>query len=142
MKERSEPKAGAVDKVQPIEGRSKSGRFWKAKATERNSVQLRQGIMSHLSNTYAQRMKEKERKEAIKALEKQMREEKAEEKRLAREKTEEKKKRKMENEFRSAKYDVINPQRLKTMNKKQLRTIKKTRMNNNGAIELVGAYQK
>ena len=91
MKERSEPKAGAVDKVQPIEGRSKSGRFWKAKATERNSVQLRQGIMSHLSNTYAQRMKEKERKEAIKALEKQMREEKAEEKRLAREKTEEKK---------------------------------------------------
>lgn len=51
-------------------------------------------------------------------------------------------KRKAENELKSSKYQVIkNPQKLKTMSKKQLRSIHKTRMGDDGVMRFVGAYE-
>jgi len=56
-------------------------------------------------------------------------------------KREDKKKRKAENELKSASYQVINnPEKLKKMNKKQLRHVKRTRVNEHGVVEFVGAY--
>lgn len=58
-------------------------------------------------------------------------------------KREEKAKRKAENELKSASYQVLaNPEKLKQMSKKQLRQIKRTRVNKDGVVELVGAYEK
>ena len=60
-------------------------------------------------------------------------------------------KRKMENEYKQAmqngKLQVLNVNKLgttmKNMNKKQLRQIKKSRMNSKtGVVEFVGAYEK
>jgi hypothetical protein len=60
-------------------------------------------------------------------------------------------KRKMENEYKQAmqngKLQVLNVKKLgttmKNMNKKQLRQIKKSRMNSKtGVVEFVGAYEK
>ena len=59
--------------------------------------------------------------------------------------------RRMENEYKQAmqngKLQVLNVKKLgttmKNMNKKQLRQIKKSRMNNKtGVVEFVGAYEK
>ena len=52
-------------------------------------------------------------------------------------------KRKLENEMKAVVYQTITKtHKLKTMNKKQLRQIKKTRMSKHGVVELVGAYEK
>ena len=134
--------AKKVDKdVDVLEGVPKSGRFWKTKQTMRNSSQLRQGVLSHMQSSLEKRNQEKARRASMRAVEAQMKEEKAEERRKEREKKEEKAKRRAANEFRGTTYQQINPQKLKTMSKKQLRHVKKTRMAQNGTLELVGAYQ-
>jgi hypothetical protein len=35
-----------------------------------------------------------------------------------------------------------NPEKMKKMSKKQLRQVKRTRVNDHGVVELVGAYEK
>ena len=56
-------------------------------------------------------------------------------------KTEEKRSRKRRNEFRNAQYQVItNEHTVKSMSKKQLRQVKRTRVSQEGEIELVDAY--
>jgi len=85
----------------------------------------------------------------VKEAQKEMIEEK---KRLIREKKERRlanEKRRMENEYENAKRSMqtLNVERvgktMKAMNKKQLRQIKKTRMNTKtGVVEFVGAYAK
>ncbi len=58
-------------------------------------------------------------------------------------KREEKKKRRAENLLKSTTYQVISdPNKLKRMSKKQLRMVKKTRVNAQGVVEFVGAYEK
>jgi hypothetical protein len=52
----------------------------------------------------------------------------------------EKTKLKAENEFKAAKLQHINPEKLKTMSKKQLRMVKKTQMGDDGVVRLVGIY--
>eukprot|EP01035_Chromulina_nebulosa_P016916 gene16916-22407_t len=47
----------------------------------------------------------------------------------------------MANEYKNSLYQVINPSKLKTMSKKQLRLIKKTSVNKNGQVELVNPWQ-
>jgi len=75
--------------------------------------------------------------------------ERIEEKRLKRERRLENEKRRMENEYNHAKSSMqtLNTKRLgntmRAMNKKQLRQIKKSRMNTKtGVVEFVGAYDK
>jgi hypothetical protein len=73
---------------------------------------------------------------------KRLRDEVQAEKDAIREKREEKRRRKAENEMKAAQTQIINPEKLKRMNKKQLRSIKRTRVNaSSGNIELVNAYQ-
>lgn len=60
---------------------------------------------------------------------------------LARAKREEKKARKQRNEFKNASYQVIsNEQTIKSLSKKQLRMIKRTRVSKEGEVELVDAF--
>lgn len=55
----------------------------------------------------------------------------------------EKERRRAENQLKGASYQVISdPTKLKKMTKKQLRQIKKTRVNKDGVMELVPAYAK
>lgn len=55
----------------------------------------------------------------------------------------EKQRRRAENELKGASYQVISdPTKLKKMSKKQLRQVKKTRVNKDGVTELVPAYAK
>jgi hypothetical protein len=58
-----------------------------------------------------------------------------------REKREAKKRRRAENEAKASTYQVISdPKKLKSMSKKQLRSVKRTRLNEDGVQELVPAY--
>jgi hypothetical protein len=124
------------------DGMPKSGRVWKAKQTSRTSTQKRQGVLSHLQSTLEKRRKEKQDRDKVKALERAMKEETIAKREDEKTQREERQKRRMENEFKSSKYQNINAEKMKTMNKKQLRMIKKTRMNKNGVVELVDAYAK
>ena len=56
-------------------------------------------------------------------------------------KTEEKRSRKRRNEFKNAQYQVItNDKTVKSLSKKKLRQIKRTRVAADGEVELVDAY--
>jgi hypothetical protein len=126
--------------VAPVEGRAKSGRVWKTKQSAPNRSQKMKGVVAHMAGSLEKRNKEKARRNAIRAVETQMKEQKAEERRIEKERVDEKAKRRAQNEFKNTKFQVVNAQKLKTMSKKQLRMVKKTRMAANGALELVGAY--
>lgn len=122
------------------EGRPKSGRVWKVKQVSRSSAQNRCGVLSHLKKTYDERKKLKEDRDSMKALERQMKEEKQMKIKEMKEKREEKKKIKMANEFKNSVYQVLKPEKIKKMSKKQLRMVKKTAMNKNGQVELVNPW--
>ena len=73
----------------------------------------------------------------------QLREVRAAELKAKRERAVEKQRRRAENELKGASYQVIsNPEKLKRMTKKQLRQVKKTRVNKDGVTELVPAYAR
>lgn len=56
---------------------------------------------------------------------------------------EERKRRREENQYKSSKFQVVtDPEKLKSMSKKQLRMIKKTRVTERGTIEFVSPYSK
>ena len=85
----------------------------------------------------------------IKSAQSDLIQERIAEKRSKRERRLENEKRRMENEYDNAKKSMqkLNVNRLGTtmraMNKKQLRQIKKSRMNSKtGVVEFVGAYEK
>ncbi len=85
----------------------------------------------------------------VKSVQAEMVQERIEAKRLRRQRALDNERRRMENEYRNAKrsMQVLNAGRLGTtlrnMNKKQLRQIKKSRMNSKtGVVEFVGAYEK
>ena len=69
-----------------------------------------------------------------------MKEEKELKLKEAKEARELKQKIRMQNEYKTASYQVINPEKLKGMSKKQLRNIKKTQVAQNGAVQLVDIY--
>jgi len=72
-----------------------------------------------------------------------LREARAEELKAKRERAVDKARRRAENELKGASYQVIsNPDKLKRMTKKQLRQVKKTRVNKDGVTELVPAYAR
>lgn len=124
------------------DGIPKSGRVWKKKQTARFSSIKRQGVLKHMSTSYEKKMAQRDAKDQVKQLEKEMKEERQRQREAERLRREEKKKRLAENEYKNASFQVINANKLKTMSKKQLRQVKKTSVNKLGKVELVNAYAK
>ena len=77
---------------------------------------------------------------AARSLEARLREERRASQAATRARREEKQRRRKANELRSSTTQVIDAQKLKKMNKKQLRRIKRTRMGDDGNVELAPAY--
>ena len=127
------PAPAAVD----VRGRNVSGRPWKQPPKSRSSslkmTQPRKSWDAKKRDREArQRAREKEA-ELVEARKERI----AEKKR----KTEEKRSRKRRNEFRNAQYQVItNDKTVKSLSKKKLRQIKRTRVAADGEVELVDAY--
>lgn len=134
------------EKPDKPKGRSVSGRNWKLRQQTRASSLVTKTVQNGKSKSWEKRMKERNERRELLEKEKELKEEKI---RLIQEKKErrlEQERRRQENEFkvasRSAQRLGKNADfKLKAMNKKQLRQIKKTRMNTKtGAIEFVSAY--
>jgi len=124
-------------------GRPKSGRVWKVKQTCKTSLLgTRLGAFDHRNKSLEVKQAERDRHLNMKTLEREMAEEKKRKKEEARVKREEQQKRRMENEYKNSVYQVLKPEKLKGMSKKQLRNVKKTAMNKNGQVELVNLYGK
>jgi rRNA-processing protein CGR1 len=137
-----------TDKPKVPKGRNVSGRSWKLRAQKRATSLITKTIQNGRSTTWEKKMKEKERKRALQERERQMKEEKRQQILAKKERRLENEKRRMENEFKVASNSAQTlgknaDIKLKAMNKKQLRQIKKTRMNTKtGAIEFVSAYKR
>lgn len=123
------------------EGLNKSGRVWKVKQATRASSQRRQGVLSHLAKSFEEKELIRKRKAEVKHLEDEMLNEKKRKIAEEKEKAEERKKRRAENEQKTVTYQALNPQKIKTMSKRQLRAVRKTSMNQEtGKIELVSPW--
>jgi hypothetical protein len=124
------------------DGLPKSGRAWKKKQTVRASTQKRQGFLKVLNKSFEEREELRKKKQQMLETERQMKEEKRQKILEEKAKREEKQKRRMENEYKNSVYQMIKPEKLKTMSKKQLRAVRKTSMNQNGQVELVNPWEK
>lgn len=116
------------------DGMPKSGRCWKTKQRTRTSSQVRKGVLSHLSSTFEERQLKASRNAETKALEQDI---KGRAKALRIEKKEkrlEKSKRRQANEMKNSSFQIIDGTKMKHMNKKQLRMIKKTIVNKDGQV--------
>jgi rRNA-processing protein CGR1 len=129
-------------------GRNVSGRAWKIRPQKRATALVRSKV-NNKTKTWEQRQQEKlVRKESLE-LQAQLRDERRASKVLKKERRIENETRRMENEFKHVQKSakVLNigrlPSTLKAMSKKQLRNLKKTRMNTKtGVVEYVPAYSK
>ena len=129
-------------------GRNVSGRSWKIRPQKRASTLIKTKN-NNRTKTYERRQQEKlARKEALE-LQGQLREERRLAKVTKKERRLENERRRAENEFKQAQKSAkeLNigklPSKLKAMSKKQLRQIKKTRLNpKTGVVEYVPAYSK
>lgn len=129
-------------------GRNVSGRSWKARPQKRASSLVRTRFNNQVKPWEERQSLKRARKETLE-LQKEMENERRKE-------ALEKKERKLENEKRRAENELKNLQKsvqtlnthkvgttLKAMSKKQLRQIKKTRLNvKTGVVEYVPAYAK
>ncbi|CAB9499847.1 expressed unknown protein [Seminavis robusta] len=129
-------------------GRNASGRSWKKVATKRSSS-LTKTKVNNQTKTWEQRRAEKLHRKEVLELQKQLTEERVKAIRDKKERRLENEKRRTENEYEHAKKlsQSLNNSKLKstlkTMSKKQLRQIKKTRVNTKtGAVEFIPAYSK
>ena len=131
--------AAAVAEVIP-DGRPKSGRVWKTKQQARFSTIKRSGMMNFLCKTREEKEVKRIAHQNMKELEKELKDEKkaklAEEKR----KREERNQRRLANEYKNSVYQVIKPETMKGMSKKQLRMVRKTAVNKSGQVELVNPF--
>ena len=132
----------------PTKGRNKSGRSWKVRPQKRASSLIKTKA-NNQTKTWERRQQEKQaRKEALE-LQAELREERRQAKVQKKERQLENERRRAENEFKNAQKFAkeLNVGRLshtlKAMSKKQLRQIKKTRLNTKtGVVEYVPAYSK
>mmetsp|Transcript_27272 Transcript_27272/g.30172 ORF Transcript_27272/g.30172 Transcript_27272/m.30172 type:complete len:170 (+) Transcript_27272:101-610(+) len=130
-------------------GRNVSGRSWKVRPQKRATF-LSKAKHNNLSiDSWEVRQQRKLDKVEATKLQAELREERRQEKVLKRERRAENEKRRAENEFKqaSAAAQNLNSKKigstLKAMSKKQLRQIKKSRMNTKtGVVEYVSAYSK
>ncbi|KAL7475815.1 hypothetical protein ACHAW6_001716 [Cyclotella cf. meneghiniana] len=130
-------------------GRNVSGRSWKVRPQKRASSLVTSNRANARSKSWQRKNEDRQLKSAVKSAQLEMIEER---KTAAREKKErrlENDRRRMENEYNNAKKSMqtLNVHRvgqtMKSMNKKQLRMIKKSRMNTKtGVVEFVSAYAK
>mmetsp|Transcript_102 Transcript_102/g.174 ORF Transcript_102/g.174 Transcript_102/m.174 type:complete len:181 (-) Transcript_102:372-914(-) len=129
-------------------GRNVSGRSWKTRQQKRASSLVTQTKANNRSSSWEKKTEERKARKAVMERQKEMKEEK-------RQAAIAKKERRLENERRRAENEFKNAQKgsqrlgknadlkMKAMNKKQLRQIKKTRMNvKTGAVEYVSPYAK
>lgn len=129
-------------------GRNVSGRSWKIRPQKRASSLVKTKA-NNQTKTWEERQHERlARKEALE-LQSELREERRQVKVLKKERRLENERRRAENEFKQQQQSAkeLNAGRLKStlkaMSKKQLRQIKKTRMNpRTGTLEYVPAYSK
>lgn len=123
------------------DGIPKSGRVWKVKQTSRASALLRTGLLQNQIKTLEEKQIIRNKKAAILQLEREMKEESKKKREIQKEKRLENNKRRMANEYKNTSYQALNPEKIKTMSKKQLRMVRKTSMNKNGQVELVNPWE-
>eukprot|EP00980_Cylindrotheca_fusiformis_P017395 scaffold5395_cov126-Cylindrotheca_fusiformis.AAC.15 len=141
-------KATKTESKTVVKGRNVSGRSWKTRPQTRASKLIKTEYNGQ-TKTWEERNQERQAKKEIMELQKALQEERRQAKISKKERRLENERRRAENEFkqaqRSAKALNIHklPSKLKAMSKKQLRQIKKTRLNTKtGVVEYVQAYSK
>lgn len=147
-KNTTDPKHTKQTKPIALKGRNVSGRSWKNRQQERASNLITQTPQNGASKSWEQKMAERQARKALLERERELKEERRQAAILKKERRLEQQKRRMENEFKSASRSAQSlgknaDLKIKSMNKKQLRQIKKTRMNTKtGSVEYVSAYMK
>lgn len=143
------PKSDQTISTHRSKGRNVSGRSWKLRPQKRASSLITKNKANGKSKSWSTKQQERTLNTEIKDAQSTLIQQRIEEKRLKRERRLENEKRRLENEYKHAKHSMqtLNAKRLggtmKSMNKKQLRQIKKSRMNTKlGVVEFVGAYEK
>mmetsp|Transcript_24340 Transcript_24340/g.43884 ORF Transcript_24340/g.43884 Transcript_24340/m.43884 type:complete len:165 (-) Transcript_24340:272-766(-) len=143
------PQSAPALALHAAKGRNASGRTWKVRPQKRASSLVTKNSSNNRSKSWDAKQKVRMLNKEIKSAQADMRQARIEEKREKRERRLENERRKMENEYNHAKRSMqtLNSKRLghtmRSMNKKQLRQIKKSRMNTKtGVVEFVGAYEK
>ena len=135
----------------PMKGRNVSGRSWKHNSTQsQKASNLRTKVQgSVFSTSWEKKMQQKQRRKAMLERQNELKEEKRQAIIAKKERRLEQERRRMENEFKNASKGskTLNANtsalKMKAMNKKQLRQIKKTRMNTKtGVVEYVSPYAK
>ena len=144
-----DPKSDPSISLHATKGRNVSGRAWKLRPQKRASSLITKNKANAKSKSWSKKQQERTLNAEIKSAQSTLIQERIEEKRLKRERRLENERRRLENEYNNAKKSMqhLNTKRLgntmRSMNKKQLRQIKKTRMNSKlGVVEFVGAYEK
>jgi len=132
----------------PTKGRNVSGRSWKVRPQKRASTLIKTKT-NNQTKSFQERLREKNTRKEILEVQAELREERRQGKVLKKERRLENVKRRAENELKQAQKSAkqLNlgklPSKLKAMSKKQLRQIKKTRLNpKTGVVEYVPAYSK
>ena len=142
---------GGIDGSSHIPGekaRNVSGRSWKLR-TQKRASSLVITKKNNQSKPWQDRLEEKRARKEILALQNELKEAKVNEIRAKKERRLENERRRAENEYSNIKksaqtlnYDTANL-KLKTMSKKKLRQMKKTRMNpKTGVVEFVSPFAK
>ncbi len=131
----------------PLKGRNVSGRKWKMRPQKRTSSIVTKAAINRASTTWEEKEAMRARRKAVKEHEDEIKQRDADERAEKKARREEQEKRRAENEFKATQMQQLNLSKvgtkMKAMSKKQLRLIKKTRMNNKtGVLELVDAYAK
>jgi hypothetical protein len=121
-------------------GLAKSGRVWKTKQTTRFSIIKRSGMLNHLNKSFEMKQAERAAHQNMKELERELKAEKKAKIEEEKQVREERQKRRLANEYKSSTFQVIKPETMKSMSKKQLRMVRKTSMNKNGVVELQPLY--
>ncbi|KAL7428888.1 hypothetical protein ACHAXH_005491 [Discostella pseudostelligera] len=146
------PNSNSTLSTHVSKGRSVSGRSsWKLRPQKRASSLITHNRANARSSSWTTKAAAKSLHTEIQTVQKDMIQAQIEAKRLKHQNRLDNEKRRMENEYKQAmqngKLQVLNVKKLgttmKNMNKKQLRQIKKSRMNSKtGVVEFVGAYEK
>ena len=123
-----------------VDGKPVSGRVWKKKqvrVSNRKSASSRKSL-------WEQKVLAKEKFKQMKEFEKEVIGRQQGIIQARAEKTKEKRKRRAEAELVNSRYQILtNDRKIKNMSKKQLRQVKRMRMNAHlGVVEFVGAYSK
>jgi hypothetical protein len=127
---------------QPVipEGTPKSGRVWKKKQVYRSSTIKRKGVLHHLAKSLEEKKLQRDREREVKRYERELKSETNSKKEAERYRRIEQQRRREANEYKTATYQEVKPEKLKGMSKKQLRTIRRTAVNKQGQMELVSPY--